>query len=181
MLLVSNRMWCVMSIQPDTITIPLTRGYSTVIDAVDADLSEFKWCATVGIYGKPYAARRGMGRSNERIHRTILSRALGRPLTSAELTDHIDGDTLNNRRANLRLVTPAQNSANKGIRSDNTTGFRGVYPTGYKDPMRQFKAAIRSTVIGCYPTAEMAAAAYANAATELYGEFSPLLSRQDKT
>lgn len=40
--------------------------------------------------------------------------------------DHIDGDKLNNRIANLRDVTQAENLYNTVRRSDNTTGYKGV-------------------------------------------------------
>ena len=40
--------------------------------------------------------------------------------------DHIDRDKLNNRPENLRPITQPFNVVNSEIRSDNTTGYRGV-------------------------------------------------------
>ena len=42
--------------------------------------------------------------------------------------DHINHDTLNNRRSNLRICTHSQNCQNRnGARADSKTGIRGVY------------------------------------------------------
>jgi hypothetical protein len=49
------------------------------------------------------------------------------------IVEHIDGDCLNNRWANLRLATQSQNCANKGVRSDSTLGVKGVVPHRRKD------------------------------------------------
>lgn len=40
--------------------------------------------------------------------------------------DHINRVRTDNRIANLRLVTPSENTFNAGLRSDNTSGYRGI-------------------------------------------------------
>lgn len=42
------------------------------------------------------------------------------------VVDHIDRDMTNNQRSNLRLVTQSENMLNTKLRSDNTTGHKGI-------------------------------------------------------
>lgn len=44
-----------------------------------------------------------------------------------KVVDHIDGNTFNNRKTNLRLITQSQNTKNSCIAKNNTSGFKGVY------------------------------------------------------
>lgn len=87
--------------------------------------------------------------------------------------DHIDGDTLNNRIANLRLATHAQNLGNSKRRKDNTSGFKGVSADRSGARWRaQIKRNGRIAHLGTFDTPEEAHAAYVAAATELFGEFA---------
>lgn len=85
--------------------------------------------------------------------------------------DHINGDKLDNRIENLRAATSAQNQANTGPSSRNTTGYKGVQKSRNK-----FIARIMNNKklyhLGSYETAEEAAMAYDNKARELQGEFA---------
>ncbi|MEG7750695.1 HNH endonuclease, partial [Listeria monocytogenes] len=54
------------------------------------------------------------------LHRQIM----GEP--SGFEVDHIDGNGLDNRRANLRVASKTQNVRNQRIRQDNTSSFKGV-------------------------------------------------------
>lgn len=87
--------------------------------------------------------------------------------------DHINGDTLDCRRSNLRLATNAQNQANARKRIDNTTGFKGV---AFCKKGNLFRAVLRvngrKTHLGSYKTAEEAHSAYQAAALAAHGEFA---------
>lgn len=83
--------------------------------------------------------------------------------------DHRDLDKSNNRIQNLRKANHTQNNANKPIQKNNTSGFRGV--TFFK-PRGRWRVLIRGKYVGSYRTKEAAAAAYARAAKEHFGEFS---------
>ena len=89
--------------------------------------------------------------------------------------DHRDGDPTNNRWNNLRVATSSQNKMNGVRRSDNTSGYRGVW---FDKRRELWVAEIRGDGIrrhlGYFPTAEAAAAAYAEAAARLHGKFANL-------
>ena len=103
--------------------IQLTRGKIALVDDEDLEtISEFKWYAHPSNYTF-YAVRsawiRGIGSTNESMHRVILARKLGRGLLKSEEADHENGDGLDNRRENLRPATHAQNHRNCYQRKPN--------------------------------------------------------------
>lgn len=90
--------------------------------------------------------------------------------------DHINGDPSDNRLVNLRPATQAENCRNTRLRSNNTSGFKGVYFAKYS---QRWAAAIRVDghlrYLGSFETAEEAHAAYCGAATQFHGEFARLI------
>jgi len=74
------------------------------------------------------------------VHRLIVLYMTGRHPVGE--IDHIDGDRLNNTWANLRDVTPFENSRNQGNRIDNSTGFRGVTYRNTGRGLKRWKARI---------------------------------------
>jgi HNH endonuclease len=162
----------------DTITISLTQGQETVIDAIDADLALFQWQAAFDKRRNKFTATRSTSRTNgkrttERLHRIILSRMLGRQLLRTEDVDHEDLDPLNNRRGNLRIATRSQNCANKGKHQDNSSGCKGVY---WNKQKRKWVAQIgvnnRKEYLGQFDALEEAALAYAEASKKFFDKFS---------
>ena len=84
--------------------------------------------------------------------------------------DHINLDRDDNRIANLRCATRSQNIANTSVRADNKTRLRGVTPSDGGFIARLTVCGERQ-YLGFFKTAELAHAAYINAAKEAYGEF----------
>lgn len=88
--------------------IPLTQGKYALVDDQDYDmLIKIKWCAERCSTVKEnfYARNRAL---NIKMHRLILG--LGK---SHLVGDHINHNTLDNRRCNLRAVTKAENNRNR--------------------------------------------------------------------
>ena len=99
----------------------------------------------------------------------ILSRILMSP-TKDQFIDHINGDRLDNRKANLRICTHAENMRNRKRNKNCSSGFKGVEKRGNKWSSRITFNGIRH-YLGSFDTPEKAHAAYCDEADRLHGEF----------
>lgn len=153
--------------------IRLTRGKSAIVD--DADflwLSRWKW------FTQPsrqtfYAVRKDCPAPGVYRHIRMHRQILGEKFLRKRLTDHRDGNGLNNQRFNLRPATKIQNVRNARRRRDNRSGFRGVARHRGKF-MAQISIRGTTTYIGIFKCAKDAAKAYDRKARKLYGEFARL-------
>lgn len=141
--------------------IELTRGYVATIDPSDVKLVEgYNWTAMVE-KNTAYAyraERRGGKRFIVRMHRMLTEAPSGMDV------DHIDGDGLNNRRCNLRVCTESENSRNQRIRSDNTSGYKGVsWLKSRKKWISQIRADGKTIRLGSFGSAEDAYKSYCEA------------------
>ena len=112
--------------QKEPLRIPLRARDGTVrayalIDQEDAYLAEYRW--HVGNGG--YALRRVGGRGQQQtimMHRLIL----GLERSDRREPDHINGDRLDNRRTNLRILPKGANPQNLQPRTGASSQYRGV-------------------------------------------------------
>jgi hypothetical protein len=153
------------------IEIPLSRGLVALVDDADAD--------AVRAVGKWYANpsdRAFYARKNFQVRPgQWVSVRMHTFLTGWPLVDHRNGDGLDNRRANLRPTSPAGNGQNKGLRTDNASGYKGVY---WHTQSRRWRGQIyvdgRSVHLGSFGDPITAASAYDAAALDAWGEFARL-------
>lgn len=110
------------------------------------------------IHAKPYYA-----------HRLAFLYMTGR--YPHEVADHINGIRHDNRWCNLREATRSENIINQPLRKDNTSGYRGVYPSG-----KRFRALItvnkQRIRLGSYATAEEAGRVAQAARQHYFGAFA---------
>jgi hypothetical protein len=100
----------------------------------------------------------------EYLHRLITNAPRGKQV------DHINGDTLDNRRSNLRVCSHMENQRNQhAVRGASV--YKGVskHRTKWQAQIRVNKKCIR---LGCFATQQEAAVAYDDAARTHFGEFA---------
>lgn len=140
--------------------IPLTRGKVALVDDEDFEhLSHFKWNAHKcrNTYYATRQSRVADGRARFiRMHIEIVGTPVGM------VTDHINGNGLDNRRKNLRIVTNRENAQNRHVLK--TSKYPGV--TWQKEPGKwsariMIDGRVRS--LGLFSDEEKAADAYLNA------------------
>ncbi|WP_104719980.1 HNH endonuclease [Pseudomonas syringae group genomosp. 3] len=105
----------------------------------------------------------------EMLHRLITACPEGK------VVDHINGDGMDNRRANLRICSQAENLRNRKIHSNNKCGIKGVSydPSSSIRPWRaKINVDRRRISLGRFACVEDAQEAYRTAAKKYHGEFA---------
>jgi hypothetical protein len=149
--------------------IKLTRGFISIVSIGDyPNLATRKWQATKSRQTY-YAVRTTMqgGKRHVQMHAEILGDRY------SGFGDHKDRNGLDNWRGNLRVSTIQQNSFNRSITTNNSSGYKGV---SWFSKTRKWRAVIRVNGVlislGLFKLAEDAARAYDRAARKYFGEFA---------
>jgi hypothetical protein len=156
--------------------IELTKGQFAIVDAADyAMLSKITWQSrwnpsTLSYYAQTTLYPGGRkGQHTVQMHRFLL----GLEPRDGKVVDHRDGNTLDNRRSNLRVATVGQNGKNRELNSNSTSGLKGV---SWTPKLGRWKAQIQSNgkgiFLGYFWDKLDAHAAYCEAATRLHGDFA---------
>jgi hypothetical protein len=151
-------------------TIPLTKGLQTVVDDDTHEwASKVSWQAKKG--GNHYYAFHGT-----KILGKFIEVALHRLVAGAlkdDNTDHISGDTLDNRRSNLRLCSHAENCRNRARKKGIASQYKGV--AWHKRDSKwtaQIYVNNRLKYLGSFASETEAAKTYDAAAREHFGQFA---------
>lgn len=141
-------------------------GFSLLVSGrrflIDADVAPIAGRHKWSLHRGEYASCRALGL----LHRWVMDAKPG------EIVDHIDGNALNCRRDNLRLVSANENLMNRSAFSHGPTMFKGVawHPSG------RWRATItkggKRHSLGYFAHPINAAVAYDNAARQIFGTFA---------
>jgi len=148
--------------------IELSRDKVAIVDDDMFDyLNQWKWHYHNCGYAGRLTSRKLGKRTTILMHRVVI----GTP--DSMQTDHINHNTLDNRRENLRICTASQNSANIPVPDNNTSGVKGVcWHKGRDKWLARIKYHGRTVHLGSFANLDDAAEAYANSARKYFGEFA---------
>lgn len=150
--------------------IKLSQGMIALVDDDDYEkVNQHKWYARKNGKNDAYYALRWDNCSNKhvRMHRALME------VTSELIVDHVNHNTLDNRKSNLRICNKTENCRNQRLRLQNTSGYKGVsYHKNHKKYEAKIKYNGKRLFLGYYETAKEAAISYNEKAKELFKEFA---------
>lgn len=154
--------------------IPLTQGKFTIVDDEDySDVSKHKWLYHKSSGG--YALRTVCEKGNSKNRQTVILHRVIMRAKTGEQVDHINNDSLDNRRCNLRITTSSGNSKNRSKLRPLSSIYKGVH---WCKRSKLFVAKIKKDYkvypLGYFKCEKEAALVYNEAALRMHGEFAKL-------
>lgn len=132
-------------------------------------LSEFSWCSVKRKHTSYVFRTDKITGKQVQMHRQLMNPERGL------FVDHINGNALDNRRSNLRVVNCSQNQMNKAKVKNRSSQFKGVsFHIGRKKWLAQIEMNGRPKHLGTFKCETAAAVAYNQAAKKKFGEYAAL-------
>lgn len=146
-------------------------GKFTIVDPDMYDfLNQFKWHLNSDGY-----AQHSFWDKDKKKDKDVKMHQLVRPAPPGFETDHISTDKLDNRRVNLRVCTHGQNMMNRGLQSNNTSGYKNIY---WSPPHKQWRIIIKNKQgrhnLGLYRNIEDAVKARDKFLRKFHGDYANL-------
>lgn len=156
--------------------ILLTKNQFAIVDDEDfEEVNKHKWCSSFSIYTKCYVAIRVLPKKDNDKKQMLLMHRFILNAPKEFMVDHINHNSLDNRKINLRLCTNSQNQMNVLKHKKSLSGYKGV-SLNKKNMKWISKIVINKKTInlGYFTDKIEAAKAYNEKAKELFGEFAYL-------
>jgi hypothetical protein len=157
--------------------LSLSQNQFAKVDDEDYEtLNLYKWAAAWSSLTESYYAIRSLRENGSkytiRLHREILGLKKG----DGRIGDHINHDTLDNQRSNLRLVDVSQSCMNRRLRKNKPVRFKGI---SFRKSHRKWASRItvsgNTIFLGYFNNQEDAYKAYCDASVKYHGEYARLV------
>lgn len=150
--------------------IGLTLGKITIVDLDEyPKLIQVLWQAHCEKRTGTFYAVGEIDGERTSMHRFLLGLKKGEPL----IGEHKNGNSLDNRRSNLRRATQQKNTFNRKLNKNSSSGFKGVKRDARRNKWHaRIQAGMKRRSLGYFDTPQEAYAAYCEAAKRYHGEFA---------